>query len=114
VDSRARGIEAEDLAARFLGRHGLEIVQRNYRCRLGEIDLVARDGETLVFVEVRLRGDARFGGAAASISFHKQRRLLAAAGLYLSRLRRTPACRFDAVLLDRAGRIEWLRDVISA
>ena len=114
MDSRALGIEGEDLAARFLVQHGLEIVQRNYRCRLGEIDLVARDGETLVFVEVRLRGDARFGGAAASISFHKQRRLLAAAGLYLSRLRRTPACRFDAVLLDRAGRIEWLRDVISA
>jgi putative endonuclease len=114
MDSRALGIEGEDLATRFLERQGLEIVRRNYRCRLGEIDVIARDGETLVFVEVRLRKDARFGGAAASISFHKQRRLLAAAGLYLSRLRRTPACRFDAVLLDRGGRIEWLRDVISA
>jgi len=114
MDRRALGIEGEDLAAEFLARHGLEIIERNYRCRLGEIDVVARDGATLVFVEVRLRSSARYGGAGASISFRKQRRLVAAAGLYLSRLRRTPDCRFDAVLLDGAGRIEWLRDVISA
>ena len=102
------------MAERFLEGKGLVIVARNYRCRLGEIDLIAQDCGTLVFVEVRLRASARFGGALASITASKQRKLVAAAGLYLSRLRRTPPCRFDAVLLDslEAPRIEWLRGVI--
>jgi len=115
VTSRASGIAAEELAAQFLAERGLAIVGRNYRCRLGEIDLIARDGDTLVFVEVRMRSSARFGGAGASITALKQRKLAAAAGLYLSRLARTPRCRFDAILLDAldARRIEWLRDVIS-
>jgi len=112
---RERGDAAEASAARFLEARGLVVVERNYRCRLGEIDLIARDGETLVFVEVRLRQSRDFGGAAASISYHKQRRIQAAAGLYLSRLRRTPNCRFDAVLLDRLDEngIEWMRDIMS-
>jgi putative endonuclease len=116
VTSRLTGIEAEELAARFLAGRGLRIIERNYRCRLGELDLIARDGATLVFVEVRMRSSSRFGGAVASITAVKQRKLLAAAGLYLSRLRSTPPCRFDAVLLDAldARNIEWIRDVISS
>jgi putative endonuclease len=99
----------------FLARHGLVIVERNWRRRVGEIDLVARDGDVLVFVEVRLRRRSDFGGAAASITGAKRARMIAAAGLYLARLRQTPACRFDAVLLDALdpARIEWLRDVLS-
>ena len=58
----ARGIDAETMAAEFLEHRGLTIVERNYRCRLGEIDLVARDGGTTVFVEVRKRASAAFGG----------------------------------------------------
>jgi putative endonuclease len=116
VTSRESGIAAEELAARYLSERGLSIVGRNYRCRLGEIDLIARDGDMLVFIEVRMRTGSRFGGALASITAVKQRKLIAAAGLYLSRLRSTPRCRFDAVLLDAldSRRIEWLRDVISA
>ena len=57
-----RGQHAEDLAAAFLQHHGLELLERNYRCRFGEIDLIARDGKTLVFVEVRMRSSASFGG----------------------------------------------------
>ena len=112
----AIGAAAEDLAARYLHARGLSIIERNYRCRLGEIDLIARDGDTLVFVEVRLRSSTRFGGARGSIDAVKQRKLMAAAGLYLSRLKRTPPCRFDAVLLDglEAKRIEWMRGVIAA
>jgi putative endonuclease len=113
---RARhGAEAEELAALFLARHGLVIVERNWRRRVGEIDLVALDGEVLVFVEVRLRRRSDFGGAAASITSAKRARMIAAAGLYLARLRQTPACRFDAILLDAldAARIEWLRDVLQ-
>jgi putative endonuclease len=115
MNSRESGIAAEELAARFLAGRGLAIILRNYRCRLGEIDLIARDGDTLVFVEVRLRQSARFGGALASITAIKQRKLVAAAGLYLSRLRHTPRCRFDAVLLDALdpSGVQWLRGVIS-
>lgn len=109
------GIAAEELAARYLTTHGLRIVARNFRCRMGEIDLIAEDGETLVFVEVRLRRGTRFGGAIASISYPKQKKLIATARFYLAGLRDVPECRFDAILLDRldAGRIEWLRDIIA-
>ena len=111
-----RGAAAEALAAEFLQAQGLSIVARNYRCRGGEIDLIASDGETLIFVEVRLRSDAAFGGAAESITAAKKKRLTFAAAHYLSRLSPTshePPCRFDAILmatLDPA-RIEWLVDI---
>jgi len=108
-----RGAAAEALAARFLQARGVRIVERNYRCRGGEIDIIARDGSTLVFVEVRLRRSDAFGGAAASITAAKRRRLGLAARHYLGRLGREPPCRFDAILLDSLDpeRIEWLRDV---
>lgn len=111
----APGAAAEDLAARHLAAHGLAIVARNWRTRRGEIDLIARDGATLVFVEVRLRRNARFGGPAASITSTKRARLVAAAEQYLADLPAPPACRFDALLLDGLdpARIEWVRDVIS-
>ena len=105
------GGEAEEVAERFLVRRGLEVIARNYRTRLGEIDLVARDGATLVFVEVRMRAAsaARFGGAAASVDARKRRRIEAAARHFLARLGREPACRFDVVTLDGASAIEWHR-----
>jgi putative endonuclease len=108
-----RGSAAEALAADFLAKRGLAIVERNYRCRGGEIDIVARDDTTLVFVEVRLRSRADFGGAGASITAAKRRRLKFAATHYLGRLQREPSCRFDAILLDRlaADGIQWLRDI---
>ena len=108
-----RGAAAEGLAAKFLAARGLVIVQRNYRCRGGEIDLIVRDGEVLVFVEVRLRRNQAFGTAAESITAAKRRRLRLAARHYLARLGREPPCRFDAVLLDalETKNIEWLRGV---
>lgn len=109
------GARAEALAATFLESRGLVILERNWRRRCGEIDIVARDGDTLVFVEVRLRRGRSFGGAAASIHAAKRARLAAAAGLYISGLAAPPPCRFDAVLLDALAieRIEWLRDIIA-
>jgi len=108
-----KGAAAEALAAEFLQSRGLAVIKRNYRCRGGEIDLIARDGATLVFVEVRLRSSNAFGGALASITAAKRRRLRFAAGLFLSSLAREPQCRFDAVLLDALdmARIEWLVDI---
>lgn len=111
----AAGARAEALAAEFLVARGLTIVARNFRARRGEIDLIARDGATLVFVEVRLRRSQYFGGAAASITRAKSARLLAAAQVYLARLGHEPPCRFDAVLLDGldAAHIAWERDILS-
>ena len=102
------------MAAAFLERHGLTIVERNYRCRLGEIDLVARDGNTTVFVEVRSRASSAFGGAAASITSSKRQKLLKAARHYLSGARTLPPCRFDALLIEGdPPRIDWLRDAFG-
>jgi putative endonuclease len=81
--AQAAGGDAEEAAARFLAGKGLEIVARNYRTRFGEIDLVARDGASLVFVEVRLRSSMRFGGAAASVDWRKRQRLESAARHFL-------------------------------
>jgi putative endonuclease len=110
------GEKAETLAAEFLAARGMRVIERNFRRRCGEIDLVAQDGDTLVFVEVRLRTRTDFGGAAASITARKRARMAAAAGLYLARLHSTPPCRFDAVLLDAidSARIEWLKDIMCA
>lgn len=113
TDAQATGARGEGAAERLLARHGLEIVARNYRTRFGEIDLVARDGATLVFVEVRLRAGERFGGAAASITAAKRRRIEAAARHYLSKLAFEPPCRFDVVTLD-GGEPAWLRGAFDA
>jgi putative endonuclease len=108
------GARAESLAARFLQARGLAIVARNFRTRRGEIDLIARDGATLVFVEVRLRRSQFFGGAAASITAGKRARLTAAAQVYLAKIGSEPPCRFDAVLMDDldAPNIAWERDIL--
>ena len=109
-----RGEQAEKRAAEFLRDRGLMILERNWRCRFGEIDLVARDGDTLVFVEVRARGSRSHGGAAESISTAKRRRLTATANQYLARARRQVPCRFDALLIEAEGRIEWIRNAFDA
>jgi putative endonuclease len=113
--SRQRdGAAAEALAAAFLARHGLAILARNYRCRGGEIDLVAREGATIVFVEVRYRSSRAFGGAGASVDARKQARILLAARHYLAG-RGDVACRCDVVALDALdhARIEWIRDAFG-
>jgi len=109
-----RGADAENLAAAFLERAGVTLVERNYRCRFGEIDVIARDGATLVFVEVRMRSSDRFGGAAASITAAKQKKLLRAARHYLAGVARPPPCRFDALLINgRNHAIEWLKNAFA-
>lgn len=109
-----RGAPAEDLAAAFLERQGLKILERNYQCRFGEIDLVASTGAALVFVEVRARVSEAYGGAAGSITAAKRRRIVAAARHYLARNRSGRACRFDVVLIrGRDQEIEWLADAFG-
>jgi putative endonuclease len=109
-----RGAAAESLAAAFLQSRGLAILERNYRCRFGEIDLVARSGALLVFVEVRARRSDAFGGAAGSITAAKRRRLVATARHYLAARRVDRACRFDVVLVRGAEpQVEWLQDAFG-
>lgn len=109
------GEAAERLAAAHLEAAGLRILARNYSCRLGELDLVCTEGEVLVFVEVRQRRSERFGGAAASITARKRRRILCAARHYLMHLGREPACRFDVVLVrGTALQVEWIRSAFEA
>ncbi|HVT19055.1 MAG TPA: YraN family protein [Thermoanaerobaculia bacterium] len=100
--ARARGTAGEDEAVRWLvARHGYRVAERNVKTRAGEIDLVARDGDTLCFVEIKARSGATFGPAIGSVGAAKQRRLCRAASLYLAirRLHGSP-CRFDVVGLD--------------
>ena len=108
------GRDAEGLAEGFLSRRGLMLVGRNYRCRRGEIDLVMRDADVLVFVEVRRRTSRAFGGGLGSVDARKRTRLVAAAEHYrmMHRIGDDRPCRFDVVAIDgpaRSATIEWVR-----
>lgn len=109
-----RGRAAEALAATYLQRQGLRIVERNWRCRFGEIDLIARDGPSLVFVEVRARSFSHYGGPAESIDRRKRSRLIAAATQYLARAGLDTPCRFDAVLMQASDKPQWVRNAFTA
>ncbi|MCD2517859.1 YraN family protein [Massilia sp. G4R7] len=109
---QAQGRQWEQAALLYLQRRGLQKVEENFRCKGGEIDLIMRDGDTLVFVEVRQRADIAHGGAAASITPAKIRRLVRAAEFYLLRFSVAPPCRFDVVAID-GEQVEWLKDVIN-
>ena len=112
--AQAGGKLAETLAADYLEARGMRLLERNYRCRMGEIDLILSDGPALVFVEVRLRRNPGYGGAAASITTAKRQRILRAARHYLAG-KPEPLCRFDVVLLDSLAkhRIEWIKDAFG-
>jgi len=118
--TKSRGDEAERRALAYLTASGLVPVARNYRvargprARGGEIDLILRDPDgTLVFVEVRARADARHGGAAATVDFRKQQRLVFAARHFLGGMASLPPCRFDVVTVE-GERVEWLRAAFDA
>lgn len=110
------GALAEQLAAQYLQQQGLKLLQTNYSCRYGEIDLILQDGDIHVFAEVRLRSSTAFGGAAASIDARKQAKLLRTAQHYLTRFKNIPPCRFDAVLMQTADikKIEWIKNAFTA
>jgi putative endonuclease len=111
------GDRAEDLALHYLQKQGLRLLVRNYRTPGrggGEIDLIMRDRDgTTVFVEVRKRSSLRQGGAAASVTGGKQRRIALAARHYLMRLQTLPPCRFDVLVLEPDG-VQWLQAAFDA
>ena len=107
------GARAEDLCAELLRAAGLRLIERNWRCRHGEIDLIAEERGTLVFAEVRMRSPGGFGGAAESVTAAKRARLIAAARLYLTR-RPDASCRFDVFLIDGPPRhVQWIRNAFG-
>ena len=110
------GAQAEQLASQYLQHQGLKLLHANFRCRFGEIDLIMQDGDTHVFVEVRLRSSNTFGGAAASIDARKQAKLVKTAKHYLSNLQNMPPCRFDVVLMQSSDmrQIEWIKNAFTA
>ena len=109
---QAQGRVWEQYAREHLERHGLVFVEANFTCKGGEIDLVMREGDCVVFVEVRQRADRSFGGAAASITPVKQARMSRAAQVYLLRYRAPPPCRIDVVAID-GDRLDWLRNCVG-
>ena len=116
ADTRTVGSDAEQFADKFLKRQGLATVTRNFRCRLGEIDLIARDGDAIVFVEVRYRASNRFSGAGQTVDIHKQRKLIRTAALFTAMRPKYANCvmRFDVVAIDadEHGKktIDWIKD----
>lgn len=111
------GAQAEDQALAYLRQQGLTLLERNYRCRGGEIDLVMRDGGQIVFVEVRYRKSQAFGGALASVGPRKQARLIVAARHYLASRRSDRPARFDvAAVSSEQGKlaIQWIKDAFQA
>ena len=117
MTTKQQGDAAEDRALAHLIGRGLRLVARDFRAPGrggGEIDLILRDADgTLVFVEVRKRAGRAFGGAAASVGWQKQRRIVFAARHYLMRLPAPPPCRFDVISME-GGSIQWMRAAFDA
>lgn len=113
TDKQRSGDAAEDAALAYLLTQGLIMVERNFRCRGGEIDLIMQERDTLVFVEVRRRRSASHGGALASVTRTKQKRLIMAAQVYLQRYGQPPACRFDVIGYD-GDHMSWLKNAVEA
>ncbi|MGP3791179.1 YraN family protein [Pseudomonas sp. B392_1p] len=119
TDVRLSGPQAEALACQHLQQHGLRLLEQNWRCRRGELDLVMLDGDTVVFVEVRYRLHAAWGGALESIDARKRAKLSLAAEHFLQQEKRWAAhpCRFDVVAMNSASnpdqRLNWIRNAFD-
>ena len=114
MNKRQLGGEYEKLAAEHLKAQGYELLEQNYRCRSGEIDLIARDGDTLCFVEVKYRRGSACGSPLEAVGYHKQRQILKVARYYLMKksLNLDTACRFDVVAIE-GNEITLLRNAFG-
>jgi len=112
-----KGQQAEIDAERFLQQQGLRSLCRNFRCKAGEIDLIMQDGDTLVFIEVRLRSNPFFASAAESVTWKKQQKIIRAAHWYLlqNTLSERVPCRFDVIALRGQGhQPDWIKNAFGA
>jgi len=117
--SRARGKHWEIVAERWLRKHKVNIIGRNYSCRFGEIDLIARDGEEIAFVEVKYRSRSGYGSGAEHVTRSKQRRIVSTARQYLQHHRHAPAqvFRFDVISISESpdkAQIRWIKSAFEA
>ncbi|HEX4955650.1 MAG TPA: YraN family protein [Thermoanaerobaculia bacterium] len=108
---RGKGAAAEEVAAHWLERQGFLVLDRNFHRAGGEVDLIAREDETLCFIEIKARGSQDFGSGLEAVDERKQQRIARAALAYLVRFREPPACRFDVLSLER-GAEGWTFDLI--
>lgn len=111
------GSRAELIAHQYLLKQGLKLVESNFRCKVGEIDLIMYDGAILVFVEVRARTSSEFGDALSSVSYFKQRKLIKTASYYLLKkgLHDKLTVRFDVVALDGSNyKVTWVKQAFDA
>lgn len=118
-NSKHTGQQAEDSACRYLKMQGLSLIERNYSCTHGEIDLIMKDNSTTVFIEVRFRRDTRFGSGAESVDYRKQKKLLSTAAHYLQKNPKAAkgACRFDVISLtvnNGEQQLDWIADAFQA
>ncbi|MBY0345728.1 MAG: YraN family protein [Neisseriaceae bacterium] len=113
INTQAEGALGESKALHFLQQQGLRLIAQNWRCKGGEIDLVMHDGLTTVFIEVRQRKNAAFGGALASLSAKKQQSMRHAAAMYLVSHEITGACRIDALLFEGDEAPVWLKNILD-
>lgn len=111
------GTQAEQAALQYLQQQGLRRVENNYRCKLGEIDLIMRDGKTLVFVEVRARRNNRFGLPIETVAASKQKKLIRTALYYLQQHKLDTPCRFDVIGIDHGSepvQLQWIKNAFQA
>jgi len=113
--AKSVGQKAEEEACHYLQTQGLKVVTRNFRCKMGEIDLIMQDLQEIVFVEVRVRNNPNFGSGIDSVDYFKQRKLIKTATLYLSQKKWLDKvnCRFDVIGISYAktkAAIEWIKD----
>ena len=111
--TRQKGRQAEDLACSYLAARGLDLLHRNYQTRAGEIDLIMRDGDIIVFVEVRSRQSAAAMHPVETIDQRKLRRIIDTGRSYLQRECGVDQCRFDVVLVTHGREIEWLQNAFE-
>ena len=109
----SQGVHAEEQAHQFLISKGLKPVCRNFRCKVGEIDLIMLDGNTLVIVEVRYRKNDKYGSALESVTKKKQSRIIAATHCYLKSNNSNQAIRFDVIAISGNNNINWVRNAFQ-
>ncbi len=111
------GREGEEIAIKFLKKNGYKIIEQNYKVPLGEIDIIAKDGDTLVFIEVKARESLEFGRPFEAVNYTKMKKITKAALSYIKKFKETPPCRFDVLSVyfkDKRPEIELIRDAFEA
>ncbi|MBV1876858.1 MAG: YraN family protein [Pseudomonadales bacterium] len=113
MSTKQTGTAAENLALKFLQTNGLVLVQRNFACKLGEIDLIMKDPKHLIFIEVRLRNNRKYGSGAETVNFRKQKKIIHTAQYYLVKypIQNNLGCRFDVISIG--NQIDWIKNAFT-